>query len=231
MNAKTTPNSNNLNYALNQIYDEIKSDTNNYSKVKEVVITYKAALPEDLVGYTEVSLFLKENKIIESHRRHSSGQEKVYGVEDEDEDEIVFIKEAYKLKPKVVIKYLIENSIIPKYTLSLNKKRQLILNNQFILVNLQFNSSNFDFVEYILERSGKIIRKEQLPSPIDHSKKRFHTYLEQIIREPELIKVFFPDVAQDKLMFRNDVKENDLKDGNIKEKNIDIFIKQLNSLS
>jgi hypothetical protein len=229
MNARIKPNDDSLNYVLNQIYLAIKDNCMS-NKIQEVVIKYKALSFEDLVQYTEASMFLKENKIIENCRTYSSGQEDIYAINNHDKDEILFIKEAYELKPKILVKYLIENSILPKYTLSLNKKRQLILNDQFILVTPQFNSDNFYTIEYILKNPGKIITKENLP-PLKKLCRRFHTFLEQVIKEPELIKVFFPDVSKDKLKFRNDVKESDLKNEKIKEKNIIKYVKGLNSVS
>lgn len=215
-----------LELLLNKLQQEIKSLAAN--KSHEVIITSYAYGSEDLNGYISASSFLKNEKIVEGVQPYSSGQETIWSGADEDEPtETIFIKEKYTLKPTVLTNFLIISSRLPKYTLTFDEQRRLILNDKYLLTIPHFDSPNYYFIEYVISHPGKIIRRENLTKTAGKTEKRFHTILEQIIKDSDLRKVFFRNTSKDASEFRNKVHTKDLLGQNINEKKIANFLKKL----
>jgi hypothetical protein len=220
-----------LDFVLNKLYKSVKGLNTNV--VQEVIIAYEAMGPEDLPAYLYSSELLKEKKIIETYKNHSSGQEEMEDDADEHgyihRETIYFRKVKYKLKPKILIKYMEDTSRLPKYTLALNKQRQLILNNKYLLNTFQLNSQNLYFFDYVLRHPEETIEKSTMERETGKIKARFQSFLETMI-DSELKRVFFPIRSETVIKFRNEIKVKDLKGENIKEKKIDGFLRKLTKI-
>ena len=221
-----------LDFVLGKLYKAVNGL--NINTTQNVTITFTVGEPEDLNEYLYTSDFLKEDKVIEKYKRHSSGQEE-YIEEDiggsRYVQEVHSYKITYKLKPKVLIKYMIDTSRLSKYSLALDKQRNLILNDKYILSTSHFDSVNSNFIEYALQNPRKKIRVEDLKEKAGKIEKRFHAILAQVIKNSELRKVFFPSVSKDAFEFRNEVHTKDLTGEDINEKKINNFIKALKKVS
>lgn len=222
-----------LNYVLEDLGRAIKGLSVGVDQ--EVTITcYDTA--EDMGGYIVASKSLVDNLIVRRFKEISHGEKYFHEHPDDtdDSDDFIphnyFIEIKFWLKPKVLIDYLVETSRIPKYTLALDNRRRLIINDKYILTTLHFNSPNFYFFDYALKNSG-LIRKDALKATAGNIGKRFHTVLEQVIKNGELIKLFFPNVAKDVAEFRNFVRINDIRNEGINENSIKRHIKTLRTVS
>lgn len=220
-----------LDFVLNKLYKSIKGLNTN--AVQEVIITFEATGPEDLPEVFYSSELLKKKKVIETYKSHSSGQEEVEFDTDQygyaSRETIYFRKVKYKLKPKALIKYMVDTSRLPKYTLTLNKQGQLVLNNKYLLNTFRMNSQNFYFFDYVLRHPGETIEKNTMEKETGKIKARFQSFLETMI-DAELKRVFFPIRSEAIVKFRNEIKVKDFKGENIKEKKIDEFLKKLTKI-
>jgi hypothetical protein len=220
--------------ALDFILEQLNSAISNprSTKPEEVLISYEGYDPEDLNPCFEASDLLKFQQIIEKYKRHSEGK---MLIPDERNEYYgggqmgCFVKLNFTLKPRTLNKYLVETSRIPKYTLRFDGQRRLILNDKYILSSPHTNSVNYYFIRHAVSSNAGIIKKDDLIKFSGRTNKRFHTVLEQLIKNAELRKAFFPNVTKDYAEFKNNVRMCDL-DINIKINKIDKFIKSLKTI-
>jgi hypothetical protein len=203
------------------------------NKTQNFTVTCYGQDPEDLNPYVYALELLKKDKVIEKYRKYSSGEEdRDIDFEDFTENAVLsFNKYICKFKPKTLIKYAIENSKIPKYTLTIDKRRRLVLNDKYIMVTLQSNSSNYYFYDYAIKHSNQIIKMEEVRKTAGQIHKRFHTILDQTIKNSELRRVFFQKKKKNQTYFRNYIKNEDLVDEEIDEKDIYRFLKKVKTVT
>ena len=216
----------NLDIVLDKLYAIAKDAT--LSKRDDFAITCYSQAPENLEGYIEALEFLKKNKVIETYKKYSQGEENVEIELDEnntDRGTLYFLKLDCKLKPKILIDFMIETSRLPKYTLTLGDKRRLLLNGRHILSTLHFDSPNFYFIDYAMKHPGEIIKRVHIEKTAGKMNKRFHTILEQVIKSSDLRRVFFPNVSESAAEFRNEVMMKDVIGEKIDDQKIITFLK------
>jgi len=235
MTTSQTPPKSDLDIVLDKLYLAIKDSVS--TKANDFCITWSDQNPEDLGDVMKIFEFLEKQKVIKGCEIVRQGE---YDVEiemgigpegDRDVATIFYLKLVCNLKPKTLVQFLIETARIPKYILTLDKQRRLVLNYVYILSTPHFNSSNFYFIDYVLKHPKEIIKKEDVEKTAGKIQKRFHTILRQIIKEPNLIKVFFPQIAANAVEFRNGVKINDLVGQKVNEKKIESFLKNLRKVA
>lgn len=202
---------------------------NSKSKMESLTIELVDEDPYDRIGeYKEVLRFLKKLGVIEKYEnKGKAGYFEDYEIGPHD---IYTYAPKCFFRPKKFEEFLIEQSIIPKYYLGMGKDRRVILNEKFVIVKPQFNSTNFYFIEYALKNSGKILTKENLQKTSGNIEKRFHTILEQLKMTSELKCIFFPNVAADAAEFRNNLTVKDLSGSKINESKLNRFLKKLHKV-
>lgn len=215
---------------LRKLYLNIKDSKNN--KVKETSITYYVGCFDDINNYVDATNFLKSNKIIEEIKEHSSKEET-----DNEGNITLFFEETYIFKPSVLIGFLIETSRIPKYTLSFDKSSCMVMvNNKYLLSKLDFDGINYNFFSYVIDNPNKIIRKEDIYQYLGIKEKEkiekrdLLSIILNVIRNKDLIKIFFPQISKDSAYFRNDVTIKDLVGHKINEKNINDYFKKMKTI-
>lgn len=236
MDAKSTPTLPGLDQVLNQLYGaagRLKASTK-----QEVEVTYycEADYPEEMNKYIEASDFLKKKEAIVSYKIGSSGEDEVMVLDSKRQRssprDRVFCEVTYSLVPQTLIDFMIENSYLPKYSLKLAENGELILNDKYLLIKVQLDRINHQFIEYALEHPNKIIKADNIFIGEGKRKKRFHHIVEELIKNYELRRVFFPHVKKKgSCKFRNNVMQNVILEDRINEKGIAKFIKKLKSPS
>lgn len=214
-------------YILNELSLATRGLKANTPQEIEIIFKYDADCPEDTNQYFYSSSCLKEEGAVEEYKAYKLRKSDLKKIGGGRTVGVCRIK--YTIIPKNLIKYLIDTSRIPKYSLTLDKQRRLMLNDKYILTTLQFAGTNFYFFDYALKNPNKIVKNYTFSNVIGKTEntKRFHTILEQTIKNSELIKVFFPNVSKDAFEFRNRVTVKDLIGQNINEIDIVRFIKTL----
>ncbi len=210
----------------------------NSNKLQDVIVTFHVQEPEDLNDILYTSSVLMENKIINGYSEFSSGEEDIetgFSRDHSYKEKVHLYKYKYVLIPKVLNKYMIDTSRLPKYSLEFDDvQSKVILNKKYILSKLDYDGPNYIFFSYTIKKSRKIIRKENFTKDFAGeinlkiiSKRTIRSILENVLKNSELIKVFFPLISKDSAYFRNDVTTKDLVGQKTNEKKIDRFIKTL----
>ena len=148
----------NLDIVLNKLYLVAKDAPLN--KSAEFRIECRSLNVEDLSVYIETLDFLIKEKIIESYEKYSQGQEEIevdFTDDSSCRETFYFLKLDCNLKPKKVIDFMIDASRLPKYSLTLSPRRQLLLNDLYLLSTPQFDSPNFYFINYAIKHPGKLV--------------------------------------------------------------------------
>jgi hypothetical protein len=185
--------------------------------------------PDDLRQYEKVLDFLDEKGIIENLKNEGNVMES----DDLVKQDTYLYTPSFTLKFDELNKFLIETSRKPKYSLIMDTKGRLIINDQYLLTKPQLNSPNKYFIDNALLHPGQIITKEHVRKTAGNAidKKRFHTILEQLQLGSELGRVFFPQVRQDAVQFRNDVTLKALEESKINIKKVEKTLKMLKKIS
>src|ERR1035437_4347134 len=227
-------NSNFSDFALDVILKRISQVK--IGKDEKDVISISSVFNVDAVDADELKLhkdvfaFLMQEKIIDCLKDKTENK----CIQDDDgfDHEMYFFTSSFILKHKELKKFLIATSRIPKYSLRIDEKRRLILNDKYILNKLQFDSTNYIFIQYCLEHPNTIVTKDDLAKIAGKNKEfqRFHCILSNIKISPNLNGVFFPNVGMDATRFRNNVTVADIAGSKINEKKINNFIKNLPKL-
>jgi hypothetical protein len=217
-------------FALDVVLKRISQATTDRTSGERVDISV-ACNVDDLVEidkYVKVLEFLKRSDIISKLKNKTGGGY----IEDDDHNswEMTFYTPSFIINHKKLRKFLIESSRLPKYALSMDTRRRLILNDKYIVSTPHFDSVNYHFICHALVNPDQIITKEALTKTAGKFDKRFHTILEQINISPELRKVFFPGVSLDAAKFRNNVTVKDLKNSGVNEKKLNKFLKKLQKI-
>ena len=215
----------NLDFVLNELHAKAKGVV--ISEAHDFTITCRSLVPENLGEYLEAVELLKKGKVIESYKISSQGEEDIeteYGEYDTERVTLCFLKLNCRLKPKTLISFMVETSRLPKYTLSLDKQRRLVLNNTHLITTPHVNSQNFYFIDYALKHPGKTITRGGINKSANVIKNKFHKITNQILKNPNLIRVFFLDTKKTSTIFRNEVTLHDMAGQNINENEIIAFL-------
>jgi hypothetical protein len=234
MNAFINQNDPDIDWVLNKLFLECGGLEGN--KTKEVTITYYAQDCEDIDGYTKANEFLKNNKIVEEINDYTSGQEPYDSpISGEYEgDTMIFFKETYVFKPNTLIKFLIDTSRIPKYTLDFDEVQcKVVINKKYILGKLDFDGINYTFLSHAIGRNRKVIRRENFLKEastknieeFNKKKRDIDSIIRNILKNRNLVRVFFPVISKDSTYFRNNVTRSDLVSQKINESDIDRFLR------
>lgn len=221
-----------LEYVLHALHQGIRGLSVNAAHTVSIVYGCDSEYPEEINQYHYASAFLSDHKIIDGYKVLSSGQKKTQ-TDERDKYHGTYRTSAlytfeYTLKPKVLMRYLIETSRIPKYELKLDEGGRLILNDTHVLARPQFNSPNRYFIDLLIKRPKGIITQDELVAKIGKKQcPRFHSILDNLNIAPNLTKIFFLRVGKDMAEFRNNVTAKDLAGLKINEREIDKFIKKL----
>ena len=106
-----------------------------------------------------------------------------------------------------------------KYFISL-KKRQVVLNNTFILSTPNFNSENESFIEYVITHPNETLKREAMQSDLKVKfKKSFHSILGDLGFKGEIRKLFF-DASKTAVQFKNFIPETELAELGIDAKKL-----------
>lgn len=217
-----------LDYILNELYKGVKGL--NINAVHVITIILRVQEPEDLNEYFYTSSFLEDKKVIKKYSKGSSFLEEMETDNDYGREQIYSTKFKYKLVPKNLIQYMIETSRIPKYTLTRDKKRRLILNGKYLLVTTQFDSPNDYFIEHCIEHGRGLISLGDLMKKAGKKPQRFHIILGNLNIAPNFVDIFFPNVKNSLAQFRMNVTTEDLVGSEINEAEIDKFMKKLTKI-
>ncbi len=134
-----------------------------------------------------------------------------------------------ELKPVTFFKVLTESSRFPKFYLEV-KDECLILNGEYLLRKLNFDSSNYHFIRYALRHPNHVIRKEQIEKRAGKAiDTKFLHILQNLKIDSELRKIFFPKLTANSAIFRPSVMVNEMVD--IKHLNVQKLKQNLQKLS
>lgn len=92
-----------------------------------------------------------------------------------------------------------------------NEKREIILNDLFLLAKPNFGSENELFFSYVYKNPNVILSREKIEKAISLSlTKKFHKIIENLGFNPDLKKCFF-EVGKGTILFRNPVSKEHLQ--------------------
>lgn len=115
-----------------------------------------------------------------------------------------------------------------KYFVSINDKtHEILINNRFRIGKPHFNSPNHQFIEYVLARPSGVITREELLAAKLNMTQQFKGMIDDLGFDSELKKVFFPQISNKAVEFRNHLTDEDIKRFGIDEKALE---KQLSKL-
>lgn len=215
-------------FAIDVVLTKISEFSVENPKVKRVTISIALDYDtERFEQYEEAFRLLKKEGVIEGFR--SSGKPEVVEDEFTGNHEVYLYTPSFRINQKKLNEFLVATSRIPKYTLKIDSQRRLILNDAHLLVRLQFNSTNWYFVEYCLTNSDRVITREAIEKKIGKVGKKipkFHSVLHNLKVSPHLDAIFFPNVSRNAVEFRNNVTVEQLG-SKINEDKIKRFIKTL----
>ncbi len=182
--------------------------------------------------YEHVMKFLEQKGITKGVKNKNEGGY----IEDDDsiEHEMLFYEPSFILNQKELRNFRVSTSRIPKYSLSMDIKRRVIINDKYILSTPQFDSENFYFIDHCIKQTKGIITRGCLgtkPSGEKRVVKRFYTVLENLRFSPDLKDVFFPNVSEDAVQFRSHVTVKELLESEVDLKKTDAFMDKLPKLS
>jgi len=227
MNAKTNPRDFPLDVILKMISQELDNNKKRKNNKIEISIAYNVDDFDTLHSYKQAMKTLTEKKIVKNIKDLiRSG----YLQDGEHEMEMSFYTPSFILNKKELDKFLVETSRVPMYSLSMDQQRRLLLNNKYLLGTLQFNSTNYYFIELCLEKINGIITQEDITERSSKKPQRFHTILGNLRIAPSLTKIFFPNVGANFAQFRNEVTTEDLLDLETDVKKANRFIKTLRKI-
>lgn len=125
------------------------------------------------------------------------------------------LEEVTKQKPKPVqsVKkkndpYEHKEDTSEKYFVTMHK-RQVVLNNTFVLSSPNFNSENSNFIEYMIEHPDCVVERKDFEDAKQKVKKSFHHVLNDLGFKGEIRKLFF-EASKSSVKFRNNVHESEL---------------------
>ncbi len=220
-----------VSYVLEILFQAVKDEESN--KPQEVIISYDAGDSKD---YTEAGKFLKENKVIDKIKTTLKQKENriQIGEDKYDGSELVYYnEEVYVFKPKVLMNFLISTSRIPKYSIDFieyDLVKTLLINKKYILSRPRYGGQAYNFFEVVYNNQRKKLTKKFIGSKIgddDKITRRFKGLITDLGFKKDLCKIFFPQVTQEALFFRNNVFMNELDNKLINIKAVDRQIKGL----
>ena len=134
-------------------------------------------------------------------------------------------QKAFVIKKDLSLKDEIKpNENISSYRIAINKKREVIMNEFFILSRPDFDSENHNFIDYIFKHPDEIVKKSAIEEAIHKKlKKSFHAILSDLGFKNEVRKLFF-NVSKTSIQFKNNISTGEAKGMGI---NIDEMMKQL----
>jgi hypothetical protein len=225
MNARDT----NFNeFALDVIFKRINEFSVQNPKKKRVSITITLDYEtESFEGYKKSFILLEKQKVIENVK--TSGHSGFVEDDDSVKQQMYFYTVTFRVNQKKLNDFLIATSRIPKYTLKMDGKRRLILNDRYIISSTNHESANWYFVDYCLKHPKEIITKKDIENVSNKILIRFHSILNNLRIAPYLTKIFFPNVSSDALQFQNNITTKDLDPG-IDENIINEHIKTLQKI-
>lgn len=231
-NSVFIPGDDEFDYVLESLFRAVKDEESN--KPQEVVISYKA---DDSKYYIEANKFLKENKVIDKTKTTpKKKEEKIQIGEDEyDGTELIhYTEEVYVFRPKVLINFLINTSRIPKYNIDFveyDLEKTLLINKKYILSRPRYGGQSFNFFEVVYNNQRKKLTGKFIEDKISCSggkiSRRFKGLITDLGFKKGLCKIFFPQITQEALFFRNNVFMNELDNKLINIKAIDKQIEGL----
>lgn len=230
MNAK--PNQDRLqhDYIVRELYKGIEGL--NLKKPQNITVKILVQEPEDLNEFLAASTLLNKEGVIEKYSKKYIGQEEIeiHAANYEGRQPVYSYKLEYLLKPETLIRYMEEISLIPKYTLDMDKKRRLIVNKKYKLHTVQFDSLNYYFIDHCIQNKKGLITLDDIMKKSGGKSQRFHVILDNLDIAPRLVGIFFPSVNQGLAEFRTEVTVKDLIGSGVNEEKVGKFIKSLPKL-
>lgn len=99
-----------------------------------------------------------------------------------------------------------------RYFITLNKKRQVMLNDTFVLSTPNFAGENESFIEYVIAHPDEKLTKAAMESELKKKlKKSFHSILSDLGFKGEIRKLFF-DASKNAVQFKNPVLGKELSE-------------------
>jgi hypothetical protein len=150
-------------------------------------------------------------------------------------------KDALKYLRLVLMKASKENEIKKKilkekkkvrYEIKLTGKREIILNNKYLIKKSDSFSTNSIFFEYAYNNSGERISKKEMTRDINFtmaSTKKFRNIVYELGFSGELKEMFF-EVSKNYFIFNNYISVYDLKEKHININKLNDQIKKLNKI-
>lgn len=119
---------------------------------------------------------------------------------------------------------LLENEA--EYKIDYKFSGEIVLNNNYLLAKLNFNSLNDRFFSYVFNNPRKKIKKQEFLEPDDD----FHKILNKIGFKGELLKIFFSKTSMSTVYFNNDLTSEDLKNINYDQAKLELEINLLSRI-
>lgn len=135
-----------------------------------------------------------------------------------------------------LLRTLQEYSLWPLLSLSYDEKSRHVLINGKTLTKLTFGSVNDEFLSYLMGNSGRMVRiSEMKKHNVPLKNRRPHQIIQDLIRKdkirfPELRHLFFPNVSNAAVTFRNVIYKKDLEKSVISKKKLESELSQLRKM-
>lgn len=115
-----------------------------------------------------------------------------------------------------------------KYFVNINDKtHEILINNRFRIGKPHFNSPNHQFIEYVLARPNSTITREEVLAAKLDTTQQFKGMIDDLGFDGELKKVFFPQISNKAIEFRNHLTDEDIKRFGIDEKALEKRLSKL----
>jgi len=169
--------------------------------------------------FIDILEFLQEQKAIEIFGR--------VGEENGNVKRTVFILDVLEPAFDGISDYYNPNTIA--YWIKYNKKREIVINDKYVLKELQFERPSDIFFDYLYKNPGRMIKKSEFPVSVFSGTRKDHTLHKLVNRigfSGELKKCFF-DVSKSSVEFFKEVKRGDLEDKGVNEEELKKQLKKL----
>ncbi len=121
-----------------------------------------------------------------------------------------YLSKIYSMKGDLSEDKEVDNKI-GELKIIFNEKREILLNDLFLLAKPNFGSENELFFSYIYKNANIILSREKIEQGISLSlTKKFHKIIENLGFNPDLKKCFF-EVGKGTILFRNPVNKEQLQ--------------------
>jgi len=207
---------------------------NLYRQVKDVDKTTKSCIlwlgePDDISAEREFEILenLKKDGLITNLKTKTE-------TEMFDSEQVGIAKVTFTIKVKNFIEFLKEQSFIPRHFVRLEKTREIVLDDKYLLTKPNFQSENELVFHYLYNRANQPVSRGVLDRIVkEENEDGLHKALRQIVRDlkftGELRKMFFPNISQNGIEFRNFITESGMTASGVNRSKLNTQLKKLKS--